>query len=162
MEIDLFLILFYIAALQIVTLVGLIYVFSKKLPSMSQQVEQPNPEKVKVMVHYENGELHLKDGSIVEGNMWKALAGKERAYVQANGNKYLIAPKSFRDNLFHVMEKAKVQVPQEPQVPQKKQGLSPKEVHDLYERWKDLPPEQVAKLFDDYMKEHAEVKHRDK
>jgi hypothetical protein len=161
MDFDLFLVLFYIAALQVVTLVGLIYVFSKKFPLASRQVEQPNPEKVRVMVHFENGEVHLKDGVIIQGNMWKALAGKETAYVQANGNKYLIAPKSFRDDLFHVMDTAKVKVtPQETQPT--KQGLSSKEVADLYERWKDLPPEQVAKLFDDYMKQHAEVKHRDK
>ena len=159
-----FLILLYVSGLQVACLITLIFILMRGGVSRISQVEQPNPETVKVMVHYENGEAHLKDGVIVQGNMWKALAGKGKAYVQANGNKYLIDKKSsFKDNKFHVMEKAKVQTaPQEPQLTKQVLAISPEEAKEIYEKWKDLPPSEVRKLYLDYMKDHAEVKHSDK
>lgn len=171
MDTDLFLILFYISAMQVAMLIFLIITYTKRKPLIPS--EQCNPEKVKVMVHYENGEVHLKEGVIVEGNMWKALEGKSTAYVQANGSKYLINDKSsFKDNTFHVIDKTeietptpkpeiKVEPPKETEKPPTK--LSQEEVQALYEKWKDLPSEHVQYLFNNYLKERGmEVKPSDK
>lgn len=185
MEMDLFLILFYIAAMQVVMLTALIinYVRNKSAAN-SYQYAKPNPEKVKVMVHYENGERQLKEGSIIEGNMWQALEGKAAAYLRANGDKYKITPQSLQNNVFHVLDKSKIKIQETPPQPTQKEApqeqigkLSPEAITVLYNQWKDLSPEEVEKRRKDFLsfpvetqksiiklfaQEQKEVKHSDK
>jgi hypothetical protein len=55
----------------------------------------------------------------------------------------------------NVKDKTKAEVP--PPQPTQKLRLSPKQVCDLYGKWKDLPPE-VQTCFTEFMKSRVEVK----